>query len=180
MRPSITAILARLSPSPAYVLNRVSDMIAANPEGLALFHGIDTWPPARRNTVRYIFTHPASRSVLVDWDATARASVAQLRTMNAHHPDDRHLLNLVVELQAADPSFHRLWTEHAVGPRRHTRKEFHHPVLGNVAFDFETLHLPGDGLRLSVYTSNDPGSVKSCGCPCCLQRSAGAGPAVGA
>lgn len=158
VRPSIDALLARLSPSPAYVLNRVSDMIAANPEGLALFHGIASWAPERRNTIRYIFTHPGARALFVDWDATTRASVAQLRTMNAHCPTDPHLLNLVTELETADAIFRRLWTSHEVGPRRHTRKAFNHPDLGAVTFDFETLHLPDDGLRISVYTSPSPDS----------------------
>ncbi|MFC9786947.1 helix-turn-helix transcriptional regulator [Rhodococcus sp. NPDC127528] len=153
VRASIERLLARLSPSPAYVLNRVSDMIAANPEGLELFHGIGTWPRRQRNTIRYIFTHPAARSLFVDWEATARASVAQLRTMNAHCPTDRYLLDLVAELESADPAFRHLWTSHAVGPRRHTTKEFDHPDLGTVAYDFESLYLPDDELRISVYTS---------------------------
>ncbi len=153
VRPSIEHLLTRLSPSPAYVLNRVSDVLAANPEGLALFHGIGSWPRQRRNTIRYIFTHPAARSLFADWDATARASVAQLRTMNAHCPTDPHLLDLVTELESADPTFRDLWTSHAVGPRRHTRKEFDHPDLGTVAYDFESLHLPDDEMRISVYTS---------------------------
>lgn len=161
VRPSIDALLTRLSPSPAYVLNRVSDMIAANPEGLALLHGIDAWPPERRNTVRYIFTHPLARVLFVDWEATARASVAQLRTMNARCPTDRQLLDLVAEIQSADATFRHLWAGHAVGPRRHTRKAFNHPDLGVVAYDFETLHLPDDELRISVYTSivHPPGGV---------------------
>ncbi|MFD4294688.1 helix-turn-helix domain-containing protein [Rhodococcus sp. NPDC058532] len=153
VRPGIDVLLARLSPAPAYVLNRVSDMVAANPEGLALFHGIGSWPRERRNTVRYIFTHPPARTLFVDWEATARASVAQLRAMNAHCPTDPPLLAVVAELEAADPLFRRLWADHAVGPRRHARKAFNHPDLGAVAYDFETLHLPDDGLRISVYTA---------------------------
>ncbi|WP_354579437.1 helix-turn-helix transcriptional regulator [Rhodococcus sp. PvR044] len=152
VRPAIDAILTALRPSPAYVLNRVSDMIAANPEGLSLFHGIGLWQPNRRNTVRYIFTHPAARTLFRDWESTARSSVAQLRTMNAHCPSDPHLRELVTDLESADPTFHRLWRDHAVGPRRHTTKSFDHPDLGSVTFDFETLHLPDDGLRLSIYT----------------------------
>ncbi|NLE82499.1 MAG: helix-turn-helix domain-containing protein [Rhodococcus sp.] len=153
VRPSIDALLTQLSPSPAYALNRVSDMVAANPEGLALFHGISSWPANRRNTVRYIFTHPLARDLFVDWDTTAQASVAQLRTMNERYPADPHLLELVAELSATDAAFRHLWADHTVGPRRHTTKAFDHPDLGAVAYDFETLHLPDGELRISVYTS---------------------------
>lgn len=153
VRPSVEALLAQSSPSPAYALNRVSDMIAANQEGLALFHGIKSWPQERRNTVRYIFTHPFARSLFADWEATARACVAQLRTMNVHCPTDRRLLALVTEIQSADATFRHLWASHAVGPRRHTKKRFDHPDLGAVTYDFETLHLPDDEIRISVYTT---------------------------
>lgn len=153
VRAGIDGILAALRPSPAYVLNRVSDMIAANPEGLALFHGISQWPADRRNTVRYIFTHPAARTLFVDWEATARSSVAQLRSMNARCPADPYLLDLVTELDSADATFRRLWNGHAVGPRRYTTKSFSHPGLGVVTLNFETLHLPDDELRISVYTA---------------------------
>ncbi|WP_172671064.1 hypothetical protein [Rhodococcus sp. RD6.2] len=48
-----------------------------------------------------------------------------------------------------DP-FRDLWTSHAVGPRRHTRKEFDHPDLGTLAYDFESLHLPDDEMIRSL------------------------------
>lgn len=156
VRAGIDAVLAALRPSPAYVLNRVSDMIAANAEGLALFTGISKWPADRRNTVRYIFTHPVARTLFVDWEATARSSVAQLRSMNSHCPADPYLLDLATELHAADATFRRLWNGHAVGPRRHTTKSFNHTDLGVSTFNFETLHLPDDELRISVYTAAPP------------------------
>lgn len=163
VRPGIAALLDQLRPSPAYVLNRVSDMIAANEEGIALFHGIGSWPAGRRNTVRYIFTHPAARSLFVDWDTSAKASVAQLRSMNVRCPDDPRLQELVEEMNLADATFRRLWTTQAVGPRRHTTKSFEHPVRGAVSYDFETLHLPDDGLRISVYTAPRPPSPRARG-----------------
>lgn len=93
--------------------------------------------------------------MFVDWETTAQASVAQLRTMNERYPTDPYLLELVAELEAADATFRHLWTDHAVGPRRHITKAFHHPDLGAVTYDFETLHLPDGELRISVYTSTD-------------------------
>lgn len=36
-------------------------LLAANPEGLALFAGIQDWPAGQRNTIRFTFLHPAAR-----------------------------------------------------------------------------------------------------------------------
>ena len=156
VRPAITAILASVRPSPAYVVNRIGDMIDANPEGINLFHGIADYPPGERNTVRYTFTHPRARTLFVDWDEAARSSVAQLRAANAAWPDDRYLTALVDQVGAEAPEFRSLWEQHAVGRRRHTIKRFRHPDLGAVEFDFETMHLPDDQLRMSIYTSPRP------------------------
>ncbi|MDG3009327.1 hypothetical protein G4X40_04100 [Rhodococcus sp. D2-41] len=71
--------------------------------------------------------------------------------MNVQHPEDARLLERVAELEAADATFRRLWAAQKVGSRRHTTKSFDHPAHGAVSYDFETLYLPEDGLRISVY-----------------------------
>ncbi|MFD3508648.1 hypothetical protein [Nocardia sp. NPDC058666] len=62
-------------------------------------------------------------------------------------------MTLVAELETADATFRRFWTDHAVGTRRHTTKSFNHADLGAATFEFETLHLHEDGLRISCYTA---------------------------
>ena len=108
---------------------------------------------AGRAYTAWLRTKDMTSDLFVDWDTTAQASVAQLRTMNERYPADPHLLELVAELSATDAAFRHLWADHTVGPRRHTTKAFDHPDLGAVAYDFETLHLPDGELRISVYTS---------------------------
>ena len=63
VRPGLLQLLDAVRPTPAYVLGPTSDILAANPEGGHLLAGIDDWPPARRNVVRYVFTHPSAREV---------------------------------------------------------------------------------------------------------------------
>src|SRR6201996_9605314 len=50
VRAGVRLLLETARPCPAYVQNRVNDILAANPEGLALFAGIEEWPVHRRNT----------------------------------------------------------------------------------------------------------------------------------
>jgi transcriptional regulator with XRE-family HTH domain len=154
-RPAVgaatTALLDRLRPWPALVLARTGDVLAGNPEGLALHAGLEEWPPARRNLVRYVFTHPAARSLLADWDASASASVAQLRHWTGLDPDAADLRTIHQELTAASADFRRLWDQHDVRPRRAGRKVFHHPRVGDVVLIHQTWHLDDSATRLSLY-----------------------------
>src|SRR5207247_2249842 len=93
----VRQLMATVRPCPAYVLNRTSDVLAANPEGLALLAGIETWPVHRRNIVRYVFRHPAARSLFAQWDQVARDCVAHLRTVAAADPESTELADLVGE-----------------------------------------------------------------------------------
>ncbi|MGW0594629.1 MmyB family transcriptional regulator [Streptosporangium sp. NPDC002607] len=60
VRPTVTQLLETLRLNPAYVVSRTDDLLAANPGGLRLLHGIADWPERQRNTVRYTFLHPAA------------------------------------------------------------------------------------------------------------------------
>ncbi|MCP2339925.1 helix-turn-helix transcriptional regulator [Actinomadura rupiterrae] len=157
IRTGILRLLERVRPCPAYVLGRTSDMLASNPEGLILFAGMEDWPPERRNTVRYVFLHPAARDVLADWDKAATTSAAQLRSLTATDPDDPRLAALIAELQAESPDFARLWTRHDVQARRSDRKTFRHPRVGDLTLDFEVLHLGEDRQRMTIYQA-EPGT----------------------
>jgi transcriptional regulator with XRE-family HTH domain len=64
VRPGVVQLLETLRPYPAYVLSRTSDVLAANPEALALYAGLAAWPPLRRNTIRYTVLHPGARTLL--------------------------------------------------------------------------------------------------------------------
>ncbi|MFC4906080.1 helix-turn-helix transcriptional regulator [Actinomadura gamaensis] len=156
VRTGVLRLLERVRPCPAYVVNRTSDVLASNPEGLVLFAGMEDWPPERRNTIRYVFLHPAARDVLADWEKAAATSAAQLHSLAATDPDDPHLTALVEEL-SADPDFTRLWNRHDVQARRSDRKTFHHPRVGDLTLDFEILHLGEDRQRMTVYQA-EPGT----------------------
>ncbi|MCO5975030.1 helix-turn-helix domain-containing protein [Actinoallomurus soli] len=157
VRPGIRQLLETLRPCPAYVRNRTNDILAANPEGLALLAGIEDWPPERRNTTRFTFLHPAARALYDGWPAVATAAVAQLRTTVAADPEDPALSALVEELTRASADFAGLWRRHDVRHHHTDRKTFHHPVVGDVTFGYESLGIGPDGQRLAVYQTA-PGS----------------------
>jgi transcriptional regulator with XRE-family HTH domain len=150
VRPAIRQLLQTLRPCPAYVLNQISDVLAANPEALALFHGLADWPPPRRNTARYTFLHPAARDLFVDWGHSAAATVANLRAVAAANPEAAGLAELVDELTEHSPEFARLWRRYDIRLRRGEPKTFRHPQVGTLTLAYEVLQL-SDGQRMSVY-----------------------------
>jgi transcriptional regulator with XRE-family HTH domain len=150
VRPGILQLLNRVRPCPAYVLSTTSDILAANPEALALFAGISEWPASRRNTIRYVFLHPAARGLFGDWEKAARTSAAHLRSLIAADPGSVSLASLVEELSGS-ADFARLWNRYDVEPRHGDLKLFHHPEVGDLTLSFEVLHLSPERQRMTVY-----------------------------
>jgi transcriptional regulator with XRE-family HTH domain len=154
-RPAVSApalaMLDRLRPWPALILARTGDILACNPEGLALYAGLDEWPEPRRSIIRYIFTHPAARSVLAHWQWSAATSVANLRHWTGTDPDAEDLRRTYDELADASADFRRLWERHDVRPRRTGHKSFHHPRVGDITLTHQTWHLDDSAIRLSLY-----------------------------
>ncbi len=156
VRPGVRQLLETVRPCPAYVLTRTSDLLAANPEALALFPGLADWPPEQRNTIRYTFFHAAARELFADWDRSAETIAAHLRSLAAGTPDDPAVTALIAELLDGSPEFARLWQRHDVRQRRGESKRFRHPQAGELTLTHEVLYL-ADGQRMSVYQA-EPGS----------------------
>ena len=151
VREGILRIMEAVRPYPAFVLNRANDILATNPEALALLPGLEDWPPERRNTVRYAFTHPAARKVFADWDWVTAGHVAHLRAQHATDPGDPALAALVDELTAASPRFAELWERYDVQRYQGVRKTIHHPEVGDITVTSEVLYLNEEGQRFTVY-----------------------------
>ena len=159
VRPTVRRLLETVRPSPAYVLSRTYDVLAANPGGWRLLPGLTEWPARQRNTIRYTFLHPTARDLLPDWEQKARACVAQLRAVAGSYPDAPDLAALVGELIVKSPDFGRLWERYEVRRVGNGQKIYRHPNVGTMTLDHEVLELNRtDGQRLVVYTAA-PGSA---------------------
>lgn len=151
VRPAVRQLLDTVNPAPAYLLSRSNDLLAANHAGLALLAGIEQWPAARRNTIRYIFLHPVARNLFVNWGSIACSAVAHLRAMVGLHPDDRELAGLIAELNAKSEEFPRMWRLHDVRSLSTGRKLFDHPRVGRMELAYEVLDVSNAQQRLVVY-----------------------------
>jgi transcriptional regulator with XRE-family HTH domain len=155
VRPGVRRILKTLDyVIPAFVFGRRMDVLASNRLARALMTDFDALPPRDRNLLRYTFLDESSRELFVDWEDVARDNVAILRLDAGRHPDDPLLVELVGELSVKSPEFRRWWADHNVRERSHGIKRYHHPLVGDLTVDYESVALLGDpDQTLCIYTA---------------------------
>jgi len=158
VRPTVQRVLDSMVATPALVLNRRLDILAANQLGCALFSPIYTDPVRPPNNARFIFLDPYATEFFGDWDKVANDTVALLRAEAGRDPYDRGLSDLIGELSTRSQEFRVRWAAHNV--RIHTTgiKRIHHPVVGDLELAFESFPLAADPSQgLLTYTA-EPGS----------------------
>ncbi|MFI9842894.1 helix-turn-helix transcriptional regulator [Nonomuraea sp. NPDC051941] len=158
VQSGIKLLLESLRPNPAHVVSRTMDVLACNPSGMRLFAGMEKWPVAQRNVVRYVFLHPDAPELFDDWDEQIRACVGRLRALAGTEPDAPDLAELVDELLSKSPEFARLWERYDVRAHTQGRKTFHHPDVGDLTLGYQSMQLEGTpGHRLVAYYA-EPGT----------------------
>ncbi|MCW2986286.1 MAG: family transcriptional regulator [Conexibacter sp.] len=145
--------------SPALVIGRRMDILAANPIATALN------PVCRvgTNMVRATFLDPSVRELYADYDKNAADTVASLRASVGPDLDDPRLTELVGELSLKSDLFRKLWARHDVRDKAAGDKRFVHPLVGPLDLRYETFAVNGaDGQLLIVYHA-EPGSPSADG-----------------
>ncbi|HET9873928.1 MAG TPA: helix-turn-helix transcriptional regulator [Propionibacteriaceae bacterium] len=156
VRPTIQRMLD-LMPMPAYLRNGRFDILAVNDLGRALYSPVYE-SADQPNTARFVFLDAAAPEFFVDFDKVQDDAVAYLRAEAGRDPYDKDLQDLIGELSTRSETFRARWAAHDVRYHRTGIKRLHHPLVGDLALDFEAFDLPGDeGQRLNVYTAS-PGS----------------------
>nr|WP_128808178.1 helix-turn-helix transcriptional regulator [Streptomyces sp. Termitarium-T10T-6] len=144
VQPRLLRLLDDLNTIPAIILGRRMDILAWNPLAAALVTDFETIPEKHRNYVRLVFTDPRMRELYADWENVAHTCVAQLRMEAARDPDNARLTALVGELSVQDADFRRWWAAHHVAIRSVGTKTLHHPVVGDLTLDWDTLAATSD------------------------------------
>ncbi|MFD6161272.1 helix-turn-helix domain-containing protein [Nocardia sp. NPDC060256] len=155
VRPAVRAILDRLEPAPAVVVNRLTEVLA-HTDGyhrlMAPFGLFDTTPA---NLARFVFTDARARTAYPDWHHLADQTVATLK----HGPfrKDSHIATLADELTVTvGPEFtDRVETVPSL-PAATGITRFAHPEAGQLRLAYETLDLSADAdQRLIVHLPAD-------------------------
>ncbi|WP_330347182.1 helix-turn-helix transcriptional regulator [Streptomyces sp. NBC_00582] len=151
--PALRRLLDGYPGSPAYVVNRTLDVLAANALAEVLhspFEELD-------NLARMTFLDPAGRQFYTRWGGTAQSVVGHLREAAGFEPDSARLRELVRVLSAHSSDFVRLWNTHAVRGKTQEAKHFLHPDVGPLTLTYLALDVrDSPGQQLIVYQA-EPG-----------------------
>jgi transcriptional regulator with XRE-family HTH domain len=156
--PALQQVLDDLNPSPAYVLGRRYDYLAWNEAADALFSISDvisdTSSPYARNMVWRLFTNSTTREHS-NWEAVARATLAEFRTASTRYPGDPWFNELIEDLKQVSPEFCIWWPHHDVRSTLDGHKVIEHPTLGSLEFEHFNLQvLTNPDIRIMIYSPN--------------------------
>ncbi|MDN3027045.1 helix-turn-helix transcriptional regulator [Streptomyces sp. S.PB5] len=140
--------------TPALIMSRRFDVLAANDGGRALFSMLG----AETSLPRFIFLDPRARQFYQDWQALAWACVASLRATSALHPKDRALRALVEELSAESEEFTWFWAKYDIRAKTHRTGWMVHPQVGALQLTYQSFTINGTpGHQLGTFQA-EPGS----------------------
>ncbi|GAB3985364.1 helix-turn-helix transcriptional regulator [Actinoallomurus acanthiterrae] len=159
VRPGVRRLLDMAEGVPAYLIGRRADVLAWNRMAAAVFADFGALEPAQRNWGRMIFFNEDVRALFDDWTIKARETVAFLRLRAGEYPDDPELAALVGELSVKSEDFRRWWADHNVKDKSNGRKVMHHPLVGELVMDYESLRFPDDPDQVLVTYTVEAGST---------------------
>lgn len=153
VRPALQQVLDAITEAPAWICNGRYDVLAANELARALYAPLLANPRRPANTARFVYLNPeAAEAFFVDYERIAGDVAAKLRMEAGRNPHDEELIALVGELSTRSELFRQRWASQDVRLHQSGRKRLHHPVVGRLDLDVESL--PAEpGLLLNVYTA---------------------------
>ncbi|MFD8544609.1 helix-turn-helix transcriptional regulator [Streptomyces sp. NPDC059649] len=143
--PALRALMDGYPSTPAFVINPILDILAANTLAEALYSPFELTD----NLARMVFLDPAGRPFHPRWDQTAETVVGHLRQASGLDPGSPRLRVLVGELSTRSTDFARLWNTHTVRGKTREDKHFHHPDVGGLTLThhaFDVRDAPGQQL----------------------------------
>lgn len=157
--PGVQRLLDQLDGTPLSVHDAAWNLVLWNPLWAALFGDFTGLHGRERNVAWLHFTRRTSH-VTHTPEQNARfeaALVSDLRAATARYPADAELRSLVDDLRSTSERFGALWDDGAVGVHEAHTKTVHHPAVGPLVLDCDTLAALGTDLRIVTYTAT-PGS----------------------
>ncbi|MGI5271260.1 helix-turn-helix domain-containing protein [Nonomuraea sp. CA-218870] len=154
VRPTLRALLDRLEPAPAVLLNRLSDVLAHTAGYARTVEALGVLDGDRPNLARYVFTDPRARAAFPEWDTVAAGQATALRLATAM--GDAHADDLVEELTiTAGAAFTGLLSTPSAPVASPQRELLVHPVAGELRLVTESLDLADADQRLVVHLPAD-------------------------
>ncbi|GAA3750686.1 helix-turn-helix transcriptional regulator [Plantactinospora mayteni] len=155
VRPTVRALVDRLEPTPAMLLNRLNEIVGRTAGFERLAGPIGLLDGVMPNFARYVFADERARIAYPDWEHVADEQVAMLK--QGPFRADRHVAGLADELTmlAGEAFTGRTGTVPGL-PRSNGIVRWVHPEVGELRLAYEMLDLAAeDDQRLVVYLPAD-------------------------
>ncbi|MEV6411693.1 helix-turn-helix transcriptional regulator [Kribbella sp. NPDC051718] len=158
VRPSILTLLERLPQTAGFVTSALFEVLAWNDLAAALMEDFAERSPHDRNLARRAFLTPTHDDGVMLYGVSdvvefRQNVVMELRSAFARYPADPAVTGLVEELRAGSSEFARLWERHDVQATQMLTKTFHHPVVGAITVDCDSLALTDRDQHLVLYSA---------------------------
>lgn len=155
IRATVQALLGRLEPTPAALLDQLGDILAHTDGYDRLARPTGLLEAGRPNLARFLFTDDRARVVFPDWDHAADEAVAALK--QGPFRADPRVAALADELAiSAGDAFTRRVASIPGFTTGTGVLRLAHPAAGMLRLAYETLDLPADDAqRLVVYLPAD-------------------------
>lgn len=150
--PTVQQFLDQLGTSPASAADARLNIVAWNAAHRAVFGDHTAASERERNLIWRLFA-PQSQQHNDEWRELAQIYLAQFRAGYGRFISDPWWAEQIAELSRVSPEFRELWHRHDVLNVSEGRKTMHHPLAGELRFDFLWLQAVDSGdLRLLIHT----------------------------
>ncbi len=154
VRGELAELLAHHVGTPAMVLGRALDVLAANPVA-GILH--PSYRPGH-NLAFDVFLDEAAQTLYADPEQVRRNRVGTLRVAAGALPGDPRLLEVVGELSIRSPAFRTLWARHEIHAKSLRTKVFTHPDVGALELRCSFFTVLGDVHQQLVVYHPEPGT----------------------
>jgi transcriptional regulator with XRE-family HTH domain len=145
VRLGMLRLMEAFGGTPAVLLGRRTDIIAANPTARLLFADFHAMAARERNGLRWVLFSEEARQLFLDWGVTLAGLVGMFRMDAGRHPNDPRTADLIDEFSEQSRHFAKLWNDcHVATSVVRETKVVEHPVVGRIRFHVEAVTTPQD------------------------------------
>jgi transcriptional regulator with XRE-family HTH domain len=148
---TLQQFLHQLGTIPACVVDVRLTVVAWNAAYCAVYGNYETKSEQERNLIWILFTSPGIKNA--EWEKLAQLFLAQFRAEYGRFINDPWWATQIAELSRISPEFREFWMRHDVLNVSEGGKVLHHPLVGELSFDFLWFHAADSrDLRLLIHS----------------------------